>query len=601
MRLSSRSLFVSAFPSRAPSPADAAQAAYREPRFSRALLYSLLALLIGAQVAFEGVRLGPAAPDDALAMPLLQSLRGANFGGDPFRFVLHACASPLWWLLARLGEAVPQFALFSGVLFLARLTSALAVFRLAERAFGHSLGALITAALWLGSGALGLHHNFLAPADVALALWLWAAVLWHEERPAWALLCGLATGVDVLPSFFVFALFWATLWLRPPATSPGPPRARVRPTWRQLRRGAENRLTTGTHALAWFALGAVPAWISYAPRFPRGASPMTLLHFLAAPSWPQEASRAAWPLIIFLMAGAWCWRASLGAASTRALSFAAIMLGVATAPTNWLFGVQPHDNAVIAGLARLAPLAATLGLLAIAHICERSAARRGSSGWLGFFVLAALAIVARAPLLLVLGILFIEGTGRLARQPPGQNARVFSSQSVSRFARRDKFSLFLACAGRWAFLGFVLLLCARARLAVGARLQNGGAVFSAKQSAQWQSAQRWTKVHTPRDSVILAGAPGFRAFGGRAVFLDPSDEKLTGLSPQFARAWRSRYPLAAPLWNLKVRLNKGVLSKLRAGGVTHIVARSGDARLANWQPLLQAIHRNIEWTIYRVR
>lgn len=431
-----------------------AEVPYPEPELSRPLLLGLVSLFALAQIFFEGMRFGLDAPGHALALPLLEFLkRPGALAGDPLQIIAPLHASPFWSLVAGIGQASGvNFPVFLVIHIAARWAATLAVFRLGERAFGHPMAGLLAAALWVGygdtwPGGVTLHHDYLTHSDVALALLLWALVLWSEARGTWGLLCGLAACANAPLALVTFVALWTVTWWTPPVAPDETDasgrkitgrlallQSRWRRAWlRRAVRGAGRRADLSWRAVVWLLLGALPLLFQLAPQLRAGfaasdvsgsggaalalriGSFLARLHGPLAPLEFGQPPGALWRLLALLAVGLWCWsRARRQSDTTRALAAAMLLLGVWVLVIAWLLAARPTGG--LAGLhpLRAAPLAVSLGLVGVAHVLERAVARQGSGGLLAalLLVFGFITVPGPPPLWLIFGLLFIGAANR---------------------------------------------------------------------------------------------------------------------------------------------------------------------------------------------
>lgn len=572
-------------------------APYPEPEFSRPLLFALLAILTLAQIAFEGIRFGLQNSQHGLVLPLLNFLNDPQVAkGDPIHLLAPYWSSPFWSLLAAFDTSfVDRAVLFAVVTGAARWASAVAIYRISERSFGHPLAALLAAVLWLGLPSVGgafLHRDFLVPGDIALALLLWALVLWKQDHERWGLFCGLAACVDAPLGALVFAVLWCVGWL-PRAygqrvrSAPGP--------------GAASTAVRGhVQALFWISMGVIPLWPQLWKQANKGLSAFTRwvefqqsldAHFIAS-----SLAQKPWTLPVFLIVGAWCWkkvaRNSPPARATSVFAWCLIVLVIVAA---WLVQSRLASAALLV-LVRAAPLAATLALIAMARSVERGAARRGSTGFLMLWLWAGAVVFFASTFYLIVGVLLIELLNLLARrsqQTQTVKIRLWILKAGLPLRGRDM--------GRWALIAFVLLLCWRGRGAIIGRQHQNGHALSQPQDPAFVQTQLWTARNTAPASVFLSTETGFRIFSNRAVFLDSGDRRFVSVSPAFSKRYKGRQWLAAPLWEKGAAAaeNAAWLRMLRAYGVTHLVLPARDS-LTN-RASLARVYANSEWAIYKLR
>lgn len=475
---------------------------YPEPELSRPLLLGLVSFFALAQIFFEGMRFGFDAPGHALALPLLDWIRRPGaLAGDPLHLIAPLQNSPFWMLVSAIGQAAgANFPVFWIIHAGARCAATIAIFRLGERAFGHPMAGLLAAALWVGygdtwPGGVVLHHDYLAHSDVALALLLWALVLWSEARGTWGLLCGLAACADAPLALLFFAALWTVTWWAPPIAPDGNDaalrkatgrlallQARWRRAWlRRATRGAGQRADLSLRSVVWLAIGALPLLFQVAPQLgaafrggqdfvgmPDGGTAglrlaglgsfLARLHGPLAPLEFAEPPGARWRLLALLAVGLWCWsRARRQSGTSRGLAATMLLLGVWVLLMTWLLAVRPAS--AIAGFfpLRVAPLAVSLGLVGVAHVLERAVARQGSGGLLAalLLVFGFITVPGPPPLWLVFGLLFIgvanrsDRSGEQIGDPDAGNSSALPARDAGEWLRRH---------WQWAALAALLAL-----------------------------------------------------------------------------------------------------------------------------------------------
>ena len=457
--LSSRAVSTPVSTGTLTSSSPNAGASFPEPEWSRPLLLGLVTFFALAQLLFEGMRFGLNAPGHPFSLALMdalwQSSRGflspSSSAGDAWGALAGLQASPFWWLMARAGDVLgSNYLAFLSVHVLARWWAMLAIFRLAERAFGHALTGILAVALWAGysdlwPGGAALHHDYLAHPDVALALLLWALVAWSQNRATWGLLCGLAMCIDAPPAVATFALLSIATWWSKPTAPVAAARKGPNSRLRQALDEAARRVNQSWQAAGWFALGALPFWaqlISHRAEFASSgfAASLGWLTRMNAPhAIAADRAGASWRLLVLLGIGGLSWRrASRQSPDVRALGHVNAWLSVVVAAgVSWLWFqglravarpevARPEvATALGACLPRLAPLAVSLGIVGVAHVLERAMARRGSGGLMAalLLVFGFITVPAPPPLWLLFGLCFMEAAQRSDRAPePSTNA-----------------------------------------------------------------------------------------------------------------------------------------------------------------------------------
>ena len=184
-------------------------------------------------------------------------------------------------------------------------------------------------------------------------------------------------------------------------------------------------------ALLWYALGAAPVALSalaVATNAP-GAVTRNLATWwagqqsVAGAGAGIGAAPAFWPALCVLAAGAWCWKRTARVAPTAAgvAPLAWALMGL-TAIGFWL-GACGISGTLPQVAARLAPVAVTLGVVALARSYERAAARRGGFGFVLLWLWVWLAVTVNATLFLVGGIIALEAIAAAQRRTAGKAAR----------------------------------------------------------------------------------------------------------------------------------------------------------------------------------